>query len=444
MASEKIKLGLICVGLDGERNDLGQQFYETAKAMLEDRGLDIVNKDSTFTLTGKDVQEQTRLCTERGAKSIVYMTGTWILAQHVVDAVKDLTLPFGIWGIPEAASFSSVGANVLHGTFDEMGIRHQLFYGMPEEESVLKEICDFAQAAAIREKLRGARLGLLGGRAISAYPTTADPIQIKRVFGVEVDHIDQMVLLQKAQAASGEECGRIAAGIKEKYGSVKVPEETLRKTAAIYLALKEIIAQYGLDMVSVKCIGEFMDSYSSCCLALSMLNDEGYICGCQCNINAMISGYILSNLSGTPHFFGDVNMVDRKEAVARMINCGSVPGKLAENSQEIQIVEQYEYMGTGRGACTYFCCKEGPVTFGTLGRKNGDYVMHIASGTAFKKPLSELESVRTWAQAFIRLNCDPMEFYQNLRCNHSVFTYGNYEDVLRKLCALLEIQTADV
>ena len=39
-------------------------------------------------------------------------------------------------------------------------------------------------------------------------------------------------------------------------GSVDVPEETLKKCASIYYALKEIIEEYSLHMVTVKCIGE--------------------------------------------------------------------------------------------------------------------------------------------------------------------------------------------
>ena len=73
----------------------------------------------------------------------------------------------------------------------------------------LDEVSDFARAAFIKSRLAKTRLGILGGRAISAYPTTADPIQIKKIFGVEVEHIDQMILLQKAEKMSSEECSRI-------------------------------------------------------------------------------------------------------------------------------------------------------------------------------------------------------------------------------------------
>lgn len=436
----RIKTGLVCVGLEGERNDLGREFHEKAKRAFRDIGIEIVNPDSTFTLTGEDVKEQTKECLASGAQSMVYLAGTWLLACHVVDVVRELKVPVGIWGIPEAASFSSVGANVLHGTLDEMGIPHWLFYGMPDDRDVLQRIESFAKAAAVKRMLAHTRMGVLGGRAISAYPTTADPIQIKKIFGTEVEHIDEMVLLKKAENIAEEQKKLLVSRIRERYGSADVPEETLKKCASVYYAMKEIIEEYSLDMVTVKCIGEFMDSYCSCCVALSMLNDEGYICGCQCNLNALLSGYILSALSKEPHFFGDVNMVDTKEGVARMIHCGSAPGQLAESYKDIDIVEQYEYMGAGRGACTLFCLKEGDVTFGTLGRKNGEYVMNIAKGRAFKKPKEDLKTVRTWVQAFIKLQCEPMEFYKNLRCNHSVFGYGDHEEALAIVCEMLGIQ----
>ena len=100
----KVKTGLVCVGLDGERNDLGGQFHEAAKRAFKNIGIEIVNPDSTFTLTGEDVKDQTEECLSSGAQSIVYLAGTWLLACHVVDAVREIKVPFGIWGIPEAAS----------------------------------------------------------------------------------------------------------------------------------------------------------------------------------------------------------------------------------------------------------------------------------------------------------------------------------------------------
>ena len=302
------------------------------------------------------------------------------------------------------------------------------------------ELEDFLKAASVFGKLRHARLGMIGGRAISAYPTSGDPNQIKQVFGVEVEHIDQLVLLEKAKAVPENLCEEKILEMRGRYGSVDVPADMLDRSVRVYFALREMIDEYRLDMLSVKCIGEFMDHYSCCCVALSMLIDEGFVCNCQCSLNALISSYILNHLSGGPCFFGDVNTVLKESRTIRLICCGGLPGRLASSDKDIRIVTQYEYMGAGRGACTFFCMKDGPVTVGTLGRENGQYVMNIAEGTAFHQDDEELLKVRSWAQGFVRLDGDPMQFYRNLRCNHSVVAYGSLRGALMELCAIYGIR----
>lgn len=434
------RIGLICVGQEGERNDLAADFYRRGRVNLTEGRILVVNPESVYTLNGEDVKRQTVECLDKGAEALIYLIGTWILADHVVDAVRDLKVPFGIWGIPEPASFSSVGANVLHGALGEMNLEHRLFYGMPENEKVLGEISDFSRAARLKKKLDGCRLGMIGGRTISAYPTAADPNQIKALFGIEVEHIDQLVVLEKARRIPEEKSRELMERVKERYGKVTVEDTILRRAVNVYFALKEVIQEYSLQMLTIKCIGEFMDSYTSCCLALSMLNDEGFTAGCQCNLNGLISSYLLAELSGEPAFFGDINVVLEESGTARLINCGSIPGKLAADDSQVEIVTQYEYMGAGLGACTLFCCKAGDVTFGTLGRVNGEYEMNIATGTAYEEPLFVLKEVRTWAQGFVRLNGNPRMFYENIRCNHSVMCYGRVESVLEEFCRLYHIK----
>lgn len=440
MKVQPIKIGLVCVALEGERVDLAEKFLVTARKNLEEKGLEVINKDSRYTLKSEDVMSQSLQCKMNGAVTVIYLIGTWILADHVIDSVQQLNLPIGIWGIPEPASFSSVGANVVHGAMEEMNIKHKLFYGDADDSDVAADIAAFAKACGMVKECKGARLGLLGGRTISAYPTTADDNQIKAVFGIEVEHIDQLVLLEKARNIPYEESKKIVDLVRERYGIIDVSEEILIKSVNIYIALKEIKEKYKLDFCSVKCLGEFINTYTSCCLAVSMLNDEGFTTGCQCNVNAAISSFLFSLISDSPAYFGDINVVLKDERIARLINCGSTPGKLAGSYEDINIVTQYEYMGNGRGACTLFCCKDGRITFGTLGRIAGKYVMSIAGGEAFTEPIEYLKEVRNWAQGFVKLDCDPMVFYKNIRSNHSVACYGDYKKELIEFCSLTGVE----
>ncbi|MDD5016502.1 MAG: hypothetical protein PHO15_00205 [Eubacteriales bacterium] len=440
MIQRNARIGLICIGLDGERLDLAEKFFAAAKSSIKNRGMELAHPDAAISLTADDVLAEAKRIRDLDGDFIIYLVGTWISAPYIIDAVMCVGLPVGIWGIPEPASFSSVGANVLHGAMDEMDLKHQLFYGEPDEADTLQEIKSFADAAKAVKQLRCSRLGLIGGRSLGAYPTTADPNQIKKIFGIEVEHIDQLVLLEKARSVHDDISAELIPKIKAKLGKVNVSDEALIRPLKTYIALKQIVEERKLDFLSVKCLEEFINTYTTCCLANSMLNDEGIITGCQGNINAAVSMKILHIITGMPAVMADVNVVLKKEKIARMVNCGSMPTSLAAKNIDVDLSYQYDYMGDSKGVCTTFCCKSGPVTFATLGRKNGKYVMHIAEGEAFEQPKEEFAVCRdVWPHAFVKLNCDMMKFYSDIRSNHSVIGYGNIKNTLVTFCELLDI-----
>lgn len=439
----KPRIGLICVGLNGERNDLAQGFLRKAIESLKKNDIEIACEILGVTLNWQDVQNQTQTIIKADADAVIYMPGTWVIATHVADAVRKLTMPVAIWGIPEASSFSSVGANVVHGMLDEIGFKHKLFYGMPDDTDTTRSIYSFVRAAMVVKELQGSHLGLIGGRSLGAYPTAVDPNQVKKIFGIEIDHIDQMVLLEKARGVKTEVSQELYQEFIKIYGKINVPQEVMIKSLNAYVALKDIIKERKLDFVALKCLEEFINTYTSCCVAISLTNNDGIITACQSDINAAISMQISKLLSDKPVIFADVNMVDKDNKVVRLINCGTMSTDLAKDKKTIDWEYQYEYMGAGRGACPVFCCKEGRVTFISLGRLNGEYIMHISTGIAFERPKEVFAEARDiWPHAFIQIDGDPIDFYTNLRSNHVVVGYGDMKNDLTNICYLLDMYAA--
>lgn len=434
----KAKIGLLCIGLNGERLDYAEKFETTAREHLKE--IEILNEPGILTQR-QDIIAAAKELEAKGAQAIIYLAGTWILADGVVDAIwQTPRLPVAIWGIPEATSFSSVGANVLHGALCEMDIPHKLFNGLPDDEETLSEIIDYCAAAMTSVRLRGARLGLIGGRAISAYPTAADPNQIKAIFGVEVDHIDQMIVLEKARAIGDADALNRFQEIKDNYKSFDAPEDLIIKSMKVNMAIEQVMEEYQLDMASIKCLGDFINMYTACCMAVSLSNGGEQVLSCQSNINAILSMYILRLLSGESVTFGDVSTVDYKTKEVRVITCGAMPVEMAGSPKSIDWISQYEYMGEGLGVLPLFCMKEGPVTFGYLGRRKGEYEMLIASAKAFEKPVEEMVSARAWPQGFMHIEGDPRAFYHNILSNHSVWGYGDMSRRLLEFCELYPIK----
>jgi L-fucose isomerase len=433
------KIGLLCISLDGERIDYAQKFEEKAREELKKLKIEILNAPG-IKLDRHSVADASKKLEAENADAVIYLIGTWILADGVVSAVQQATLPIAIWGVPEPVSFSSVGANVVHGALVEMGMTHRLFYGRPEDTQTLQEISIYCKAAMAKNRLKKARFGLIGGRAISAYTTAADPNQIKGLFGVEIEHIDQMIVLEKARSITDASAAEYFALRRERYKSFDIPDDVLLKSVKTAIAVEQVIDEYELDMASIKCLGEFINLYTSCCMSVVFASDAGFTMSCQGDVNATLSMYIIRLLSGEPAFYGDISTVMYSNGEVRMINCGALPTGLAQDTKNIPWVTQYEYMGKGRGSCPVFCMKAGDVTFGYIGRVKGEYQMLIAGGTAFEKSIDEIVSVRTWPQGFATLQGDPRKFYYNLLSNHCVMGYGSLEEELKEFCDLYGIK----
>ncbi len=437
--AQALKVGLVTVSLDGERLDLAERFAALARESLVKSGLEVAER-ARINTGGDQVSESVKHAVDRGVDCIIFLIGTWIYAPAVVTVVQKTDIPFIVWGIPEGASFSSVGANVLHGSLDELGIHHKLVYGLPDDPQTIARIRRYASAASARQALQGRKFGLIGGRSIGMYTSTVDPIQVKKIFGVEIEHIDQSLLIEYAKKVDSKLTQKTYEWLMGEYRAFRAPEEVVKKSIQVYHALKRIVQECRLDFLGVKCLEEVINLYVSCCLAICLLNNEGIVTACQSDINAALLMKTLHVLTKQPTIFADVNCIDKESKVARLINCGTMPTCLAKNNKEVDWGYQYEYMGKARGVCPVFCCKPGAVTITAMSRISGKHTMQIASGDAFEQPIDRFAEVRDiWPQAFIRLDCDVDEYYTHLRSNHAVVGYGDVSEELIDFCDMVDI-----
>ncbi|KXA91342.1 hypothetical protein AKJ63_01575, partial [candidate division MSBL1 archaeon SCGC-AAA259D18] len=327
------------------------------------------------------------------------------------------------------------------GALDEMGIRHKFVYGSPEDMETIDEIVDHAKAAMAVKGLSESYLGKFGGRTGGMYTATADMTQVRDLFGVEYNHVDQYRLILEAQNLSDEVVGKALDEVRSDFGQIDISEDVLERSVRLYLALGRIASEDGYDFTCVKCMPEVSDNYCSCCLAVSLANDDGIVTSCECDINAAITMQILKLLAEGPVLFGDVNHLDKEEGILRLVNCGSMATGLAKSREDVDLSMQYEYLSEAGGATTTFCCKPGKVTLARLARIEGKYVMQIATGEAIEYPKEKFKEARgRWPHAFIKLDGDWSKFSQNCRSNHQHMVYGDVKGELLELCEILEIE----
>lgn len=439
-APEGGKVGLITLSLERERVDLARDFGERGARALRDTGFEVLTRDGLVFTTEECVSAAGEL-RGRGARCIIIQLGTWVFTPTVVDTVGAFDIPFGIWAEDNPQSFSLTAGGIVHGSLDEMGLRHRFFYGSPESKTLMAEIASFVNAASAAQALRGRRVCMIGGRVMGMYTTMADIVQLKQVFGVEVEHMDAVRLYIEAQHAPDDEVSKTREWIEKNLGEIKAPPDVLEKSIRLYIAMRDALREDGYTIAAVKCQDEMINRYASSCLAVSLLNDQGVTASCETDLYAALTMNILSSLSGGPALFGDVNHLDLEKGILRVVNCGSMPTCMAARRGEVDLGPQYEYMGKAGGATTVLVVKESPVTIARLSRVGGRFVLLAAEGETRRVDKSRLKEAREyWPQAFIGLKGDAHALVDNLRSNHMHLCFGHFLRDLRELCAMKDIE----
>ncbi|MGQ9616283.1 MAG: L-fucose/L-arabinose isomerase family protein [Spirochaetota bacterium] len=442
MRGRKKKVGVITLSLERERTDLAEKFGRGSIRALKSEEFEVLG-DETLIFDTVNCIEKVNEFRKMGADCILILLGTWVFTPTVVDTVREVNLPFGIWSEDNPASFSLTAGGIVHGSLDELGLRHRFFYGSPASRELIEEVSSFIRAAAAVNDLKGKRLCVVGGRVMGMYTTMGDLVQLKDVFGVEVEHIDAVRLYLEAERIPIEEVNETWRWVSSTFGSIdkKMDEGIIQRSIRLYLALKKILQEEQYSLVAVKCQDEMINRYASSCLAVSLLNDDGLTVSCESDINAAITMSVLSSISGGVSLFGDVNHVDLDQRILRIVNCGSMPTTMARDRKEVDIGLQYEYMGKARGATTVFSVREAPVTMARLSRIGGKFVMLAFEGNTLEAQKSRFEEARgQWPHAFVQLGCDCKKLVQNFRSNHIHACFGHHLRELEEFCKIKEIE----
>ncbi|MFH1614058.1 MAG: hypothetical protein ABIG61_03100 [Planctomycetota bacterium] len=440
MSEGKIKIGLLTFSLPSERIDLAKKFGKDAATSLQSLGFELIESDGLIYTSDESITAAAKHA-DMGASCVIMALGSWMFTPAVVDAVRKIDLPFAIWAEDNPASFSLTAGGIVHGSLDELGLKHRFFYGSLHSEELLKEIAAFIRACGAAKDLKEDKLCVIGGRVKGMYTTMADMIQIKNVFGLEIEHIDTLRVYLEAKKVPIQKVSETIKWLGEEFGRINVDQKFVEKSARLYIALKDILTKTGYNIAAIKCQDELINNYSSCCLPISLLNDDGFTVSCESDIYAAITMRILSLVSGGVSLFGDINHLDQKERVLRIVNCGTMPSLMADNRKDVDLELQYEYMGQARGITTAFCVRESPMTVARLCRIKGKFVLFAAEGHTQKVEKERFKETReAWPHVFVKLSCDMKKLIQSFRSNHVHACFGNHLDDLKEFCSLKDIE----
>lgn len=385
---------------------------------------------------------------------LLIINAAYVPAQLMVNLVQHLKVPLVIWtvaeeikkGFPEVGSV--VGLTQNAGVITKMRRDFELIFGPPESKVTLQKISSIVKTISTQKKLSWARIGQIGKGCPGMLDTEFHLLELQNRIGPEViyisinEFIDEWNKLLESGIDENEVTKELVQKIPQ-YGITN--KEIVTNSLKTYLALSEFVRREILDALSFRCWPELKShGIGAPCLALSLLNDEGYPIACEGDLTAAISMLILYELTGKPAYLGDFLGIDgRENDIGLFFHCGAAASSLAEKKSSVSYRIHPEQVTWDPGITVEFPIKEGNVTFARLGEIGGKYRLLTLRGQALRTKM------------FCRGNPAKIKFKKDVHSilekliksgaeHHQIMVHGDLHYELALLCRLLGIEFIEV
>jgi L-fucose/D-arabinose isomerase len=405
-------------------------------------------------------------------------------ARKIAAVAPDLTIfNFAVWAFPHFAMLAAnatdgplllhccmdpaypgmVGMLAAGGALDQIGRRHERSWGAPEEPATLARLDGAVRAARAVGSLRGATFGRIGGRPMGMYTAVADSAQWMRQFGVDVEEIDQLELVRRAEEVPAPEVAsargwleRTVAGVH--YDGHRLTPELLERQLRAYYAMRALIDEGKLDFTGIKAQPELTAHFATMDIAEAFLNDpydwDGpkpvHVCSTEADMDGALTMRVLGALSGTPALFADVRHYHAEHDVWDLCNSGqhatwfSARSEVPEENLAHVHLHPADFYFPAGGASVHHLAAPGDFTFARFTRLDGRYRLHALTGklVRFDDATNEAlmrQSTYTWPHAFARLDAPPKDLLGAYGCNHIHAVPGDHVEALRAVCRMLDV-----
>ncbi|HEX7557323.1 MAG TPA: hypothetical protein VF338_11910 [Leptolinea sp.] len=339
-----------------------------------------------------------------------------------VAALKDAGVPILVQAYPD--DLDRMGPDLRRdaycGKFSIMDVfyQHNLKFTAlkphvvkPSNPRFLANVDHFDRLCRVVNGFRHLTVGAIGARTTAFKTVRFDEVALERM-GITVETFDLSTVISRVRTLSSESSAyKAKLHILKDYSSWEgVPDTALDNLTRLSVALDELIDEYQMDAIAIRCWSELQQQLGiSPCVLLGLLNNTGTAAACEVDVNSAVIMAALSLVSGRPATVLDWNNnYGDAEEKCILFHCGPVPRDLMTDKG--RVVDDV-LLATAVGDNNSFGCVVGRIaptdmTFGSLmtdagkvkvllgdGRFTEDAIPGNFFGSAGVAEISQLEDV---------------------------------------------------
>jgi L-fucose/D-arabinose isomerase len=473
----KIKIGVMTFG-DGrdflyeDLKPVNEKFTQALINRLEKDGFEVVAADDVIWKNELAVKAGRKMSAEN-VSCVIFNFCVWAWPQYARVAAQFCPQPIIMFSNVNPEYPGLVGMLANAGSLDQVGIPFFKVFGDVENEEDYGKLRSRILGVSAYNRLRGLTYCHVGGRSLGIDTAVADPALWMKEFGVDVDHVDQMELVRRAdiEVEKGDRVGQALEYLKkhvrkihwtEPDAKMRLTEDLLKKQLGMYYGMVDLCREFGYHFCGIKGQRELTEHYATADIPEAFLNDpygpegqpkEPIICSTEADMDAALTMKIFNLLSGKPALFADIRHYHADRDVWDLCNSGEHATWFAacsddpvENLKKVEFRPEGFYFPAG-GASVYSIAAPGEMTFARLTR-SGDtnwYRMVVAHGELVSFGDKENEALAAgvqdnWPHAYARLDCSAETFIDMMHCNHIHGAYGNWVEELAVFCDSADIE----
>lgn len=300
------------------------------------------------------------------------------------------------------------------------GMKSEILHGeLPE---VIKRIYVLYNNFKAQRNLFGTRIGVIGSPSSWLIASNVDYLLAKRRWGVEYIDIQLEQVYEYYEQITDDEVGEACAEIAGKALACREANaEDLVKAMRLYRAIKKVAEEERLSALTLSCFRLIEQIGTTGCLALSLLNDEGIVAGCEGDLQSIFTMLAVNKLTGKSSFMGNPSMLNTRSNEIILAHCS-----IGITQTERFVIRSHFETESSIGIQGIM--PTGDVTIIKCGGECLDEY-YLSTGT-----LTENTNYINMCRTQVRIKMDsPAEYFLKTPLgNHHILLYGNHEVMLNE------------
>ena len=300
------------------------------------------------------------------------------------------------------------------------GMKSEILHG--ELPAIILRIHILYNNFQAQRSLIGKRIGVIGTPSSWLIASGVDYLLSKRRWGVEYVDIPMERVYEHFGRITDDEVGASCAAVASQALACReaTPEDMI-KAMRLYRAVKKVCQEERLDAFTLSCFKLIKQIGTTGCLALSLLNDEGIIAGCEGDLQSVFTMLAAKALTGKTSFMANPSMINVRNNEIILAHCS-----IGTKQTDRYIIRSHFETESGIGIQGLL--PEGDVTIVKCGGECLDEY-YLSSGTLTENT-NYINMCRT--QVRIKMNTPTEYFLKNPLGNHHILIHGNHEEAMQE------------